>query len=418
MGNRRGNNFNDEDKTGEVISWVVIFILLIAFFPLGLLFLFLKLRGSLGSSSSPKSKDTTSHLIHTNSKYQDAIPVKYKEVSSQPRAAQATTSHAIYSHEAQPAPSAKKGKIRNPLKKKSGRFISAVMLVISILMVAFGLAGAASVLQQFFENAGISWFGIIMSAFLLIGSATTFLSRNVVARRYSRFKNYFAFIGDRGVVPLAELAQVAGVSEKYAIRDLHMMINNGYLYEGTYIDNELECLIISPAEAYKLRMEIKKGFVTDSTASSDTAKDVEQGSNIVALKELREINSLIVDEGISKKVSHLAEVTEKIFKIVDETPEKRNQLRRFISYYLPTTIKLVRSYITLEKQGVKGENIAGAKENIGNILDTLRTGYEQQLDMLFKADALDIAADINVLENLMQQDGLMNSGSGFQVMSR
>jgi hypothetical protein len=418
LGSRHGNNFNDEDKTGEVISWVVIFILLIAFFPLGLLFLFLKLRGSLGSSSSHKTKKTTSHPTHTNTKYQNAIPVKYKEVGSPPGAAQATAPHTANFHVAKPAPSAKKGKIRNPLKKKSGRFISAAMLVISILMVALGLAGAASVMQQFFENAGISWLGIVMSAFLLIGSATTFLSRNVVARRYSRFKNYFAFIGDRGVVPFAELAQVAGVSVKRAIRDLHMMINNGHLYEGTYIDNELECLVISPVEAEKLRMEIKNGFATGATPSSDAVNDVEQSSDIAVLKELREINSLIVDEGISEKVSHLTEVTEKIFKIVDEAPEKRNQLRRFISYYLPTTTKLVRSYITLEKQGVKGENIAGAKENIGNILDTLRTGYEQQLDMLFKSDALDIAADINVLENLMQQDGLMNSGSGFQAMSR
>jgi len=87
-----------------------------------------------------------------------------------------------------------------------------------------------------------------------------------------------------------------------------------------------------------------------------------------------------------------------------------------MSYYLPTTLKLVRSYATLEKQGIKGENIVGTKQSIGNILDTLLTGYEQQLDKLFKSDAIDIAADINVLENLMQQDGLVSDKQEFQVL--
>jgi 5-bromo-4-chloroindolyl phosphate hydrolysis protein len=86
-----------------------------------------------------------------------------------------------------------------------------------------------------------------------------------------------------------------------------------------------------------------------------------------------------------------------------------------MSYYLPTTLKLVRSYATLEKQGVKGENITSTKKSIGEILDTLSVGYEQQLDQLFKSDAIDIAADINVLENLMQQDGLTGEKSGFQT---
>jgi len=87
-----------------------------------------------------------------------------------------------------------------------------------------------------------------------------------------------------------------------------------------------------------------------------------------------------------------------------------------MNYYLPTTLKLLRSYATLEKQGINGENITSAKENIGRILDTLATGYAQQLDQLFESDVIDIAADINVLENLMQQDGLTGEKPGMRVM--
>ena len=420
MSKKHRNDFTEKDKTGEVISWVVIFILLFAFFPLGLLFLFLKLRGSISSSGT---RNTTSNK--EDNRYRNAVSVKYTDVTPQAPKPQTTTETQAkpetqtQNPQTQETPRveasyAKNGKIRNPLKKKTGKFISAVMLVISISLIIVGFVGIANVLQQLFGHMTTNWFLIAMSAFFFLGGFATFLSRNVVARRYSRFKNYFAFIGERGVVPLFELAQVAGVSVKAANRDLHMMINNGYLADGVYIDNELECLVLSPLEAQRLRMEIK-GMAADSSPVSPIADDTMQDSYSNVLAEFYEVNSFIVDEEISEKVSHLAGVTAKIFKIVDETPEKKSQLKRFMSYYLPTTMKLVRSYVTLEKQGIRGENIAGAKKNIGNILDTLSTGFEQQLDMLFRADALDIAADISVPENLMQQDGLMNNGAAFQV---
>jgi len=157
----------------------------------------------------------------------------------------------------------------------------------------------------------------------------------------------------------------------------------------------------------------------EEVLESDDISDEDQMCDYTAtLAELREVISFVKDDVISKKALRIEELTEKIFKIAEENPQKQSQLRRFNNYYLPTTLKLLRSYATLEKQGVKGENIMSAKKNIGDILDTLVTGFEQQLDLLFKSDAIDIAADINVLENLMQQDGLKSDKSEFQVRSQ
>ena len=49
------------------------------------------------------------------------------------------------------------------------------------------------------------------------------------------------------------------------------------------------------------------------------------------------------------------------------------------------------------------------------ILNTLITGFEQQLDHLFMSDKLDISSDIDVLENLMQQDGLTPESQIFKT---
>jgi len=253
-----------------------------------------------------------------------------------------------------------------------------------------------------------------------LSAVICFFSRNVVPRRFARYKKYYTLSEGHGVVSIDNLAQIAGVSAKAAARDIEAMIVSGYLDSGAYVDNELGYLILSPEDGKKLRMDIigkadKNDDIIDVIGVDDISDESQKCVYTATLAELREVISFVGDELISKKASRIEELTEKIFKIVEENPQKQPQLRRFTSYYLPTTLKLLRSYATLEKQGVKGENIMSAKKNIGDILDTLVTGFEQQLDLLFKSDAIDIAADINVLENLMQQDGLKSDKSEFQV---
>jgi len=362
---------NDSDKTGDVISWVIVIILMFALPPLGWILLLVKL-GVFANRKVKGNNSNASNAVNT-------MNVKKKK--------------------------------RNRLEKKTGRGLSVFLLLLSIVLVITGASmsiGALSTWASTSFLAGLAELGL--GALYLLGGVISFFSRNVVANRFSRYKNYYAFIEDRDIVPISAISQMSGMPVKKVIRDLQAMINNGYLDTGVYIDNELECLVLSAEAANKMRMDIFDEQI--DLAQSD---EVPVGQYAANLAELREANSFIQDEAISKKVSRLEDLTEKIFKIVEENPQKKPQLKRFLSYYLPTTIKLVRSYVTLEKQGVKGENILNTKKSIDNILDTLSTGFEQQLDQLFKSDAIDIATDINVLENLMQQDGLTSDKSEFRV---
>ena len=69
-------------------------------------------------------------------------------------------------------------------------------------------------------------------------------------------------------------------------------------------------------------------------------------------------------------------------------------------------MRILRSYARLEAQGVEGENISAAKERIEGMMDQVMEGFEKQLDKLFSSDAMDIAADVQVLENMLKKDGL------------
>lgn len=128
-----------------------------------------------------------------------------------------------------------------------------------------------------------------------------------------------------------------------------------------------------------------------------------------ALAEMRRINRSIPDETITGQIDHIEEVTGKIFTHVMEHPEKKNQIRRFMNYYLPTTIKLLGAYERMEELGVSGENIDASKAKIEDMLATVCAAYDRQLDALFAGDVLDIGADVSVLQSMMQREGLVES---------
>lgn len=125
-----------------------------------------------------------------------------------------------------------------------------------------------------------------------------------------------------------------------------------------------------------------------------------------AVGEMRRLNENIPGEKISAQISHLEETTQKVVSYVAAHPEKLSQIRRFMDYYLPTTLKLLNAYDRMGSAGVEGENIAGTRERIDAVMDTLVSAYDKQLDALYADEAMDIATDITVMENLLKQEGL------------
>lgn len=143
---------------------------------------------------------------------------------------------------------------------------------------------------------------------------------------------------------------------------------------------------------------------TESTGNPEVDALIAERERVVS--ELRRLNANIPGEKISAQIDHLEEVTQKIISHVAEHPEKLPQIRKFMNYYLPTTLKLLNAYDRMGAAGVEGENIAGTKGRIEDMMDTIVSAFDKQMDALFADEALDIATDITVMENLLKQEGL------------
>ena len=143
-----------------------------------------------------------------------------------------------------------------------------------------------------------------------------------------------------------------------------------------------------------------------SPGTGDAQLDALVAERDRALSEMRRLNDSIEDETISRQIDHLEDVTRKIIDQVVAQPSKLPQIRKFMNYYLPTTLKLLNAYDRMDAVGVSGTNIDGTKGKIETMMQTICTAFDRQLDALFGDEALDISTDIAVMEQMLAREGI------------
>ena len=141
-----------------------------------------------------------------------------------------------------------------------------------------------------------------------------------------------------------------------------------------------------------------------TTGNPELDKMIEDGKKAIA--EMKRLDDNIADPTISAQIVRLQQLAGKIFAQVEQNPEKLPQIRKFMNYYLPTTLKILNAYDRMGEQGVAGENITSTMHKVESMMATIITAFEKQLDNLFGAEAMDISTDMVVLENMMAREGL------------
>lgn len=125
--------------------------------------------------------------------------------------------------------------------------------------------------------------------------------------------------------------------------------------------------------------------------------------------EIRAENKLIPDASLTAKLDQLENLCAEVFRAVYDKPAKAPQIRKFMEYYLPTTLKMVKGYRVLSERNRSGEDTAAARKRIDDALGVVLKGCQKMLDNLYRGDVLDITTDIDVLEQMLKRDGLTES---------
>ena len=241
----------------------------------------------------------------------------------------------------------------------------------------------------------------VLPSFVLTGmGAGLFTCGQVRKNQYKRFHRYLTLIGDQKTVSITALAEAFPAKRSKVCAALEDMIDAGVFGERAYLDYGRDLLVLdgSGVKAQDKPREEKK-----------TAPATAVGEENDLLRQIREVNEDIENPELSRKIYRIEEITQRILEFQKEHPDKAGELRKFLNYYLPTTLKILNAYAQLENQGVEGENITATKQRIEGMMDMVVEGFERQLDKLFAGDMMDIAADITVMEQMMQGDGLADN---------
>lgn len=126
----------------------------------------------------------------------------------------------------------------------------------------------------------------------------------------------------------------------------------------------------------------------------------------LAMREMGRLYGSIPNPEIRQKINEIMAVSDKIIRDAMSDPSDVPQIRKFLDFYLPTTIKLLNAYDRMSAQDIAGENITGSMQRIEDMLDTTIAAYKKQLDALFANQAADIQTDIDVMNGMLAREGL------------
>ena len=292
-------------------------------------------------------------------------------------------------------------------KRLKGAALATGLTVAGVLLLICALAALPSAiywLPEALTEGGSYWTWLVEDSMPMLMSLTggigcLFGANHIRTTRRMRRK-IDKIVGDAKYMYIQDIADAIPCSYDKCCKHLENCIDEGLFGPDAYLDMRRKCLVVKerPPEPTPAPAPAPKPQKADPMPEADQYQKI--------LDELRRVNDAIPDEEMTDKISRLEAVSAKIFEQARTDPDKLPQMRKFMDYYLPTSLKLLNTYAELDKQGIEGENISESKHRIEQTMDTLVKAFENQLDRLFASDALDVSTDIDVMQNMLRADGL------------
>ena len=379
----------DQKSKQELRSWIFPILMLIFVTPLGVLLVVLKLLGGGGLSRGQRREQRTQGYAAQSA---TRSPLGARTTGGQ--GGQTVSPAATPQVSQQIARLAKKG--------KQLALLGGGLSVVTVLALAVSMRNV----MYWLIHGEFAWFLDDLLAQLPalcvlavgLGLLVDGIRRQ---RRAGRFRGYLAMIGEKKSVAISALASATGRPKNKVCADLEDMLDAG-LFPSGYLNYGGDRFVLGGG----LEDQPESQATAPAAKAQPQPSKADRGAENAILDEIRQVNDQVANEKLSAQIDRIGVITAKILEYQKSRPEKAPQLHSFLSYYLPTTLKILRAYGQLESQQVAGENITAAMTRIEGMMDKVVEGFEKQLDQLFQGDTMDITADVDVLEQMLARDGL------------
>lgn len=295
--------------------------------------------------------------------------------------------------------------------------------------IGLGITGLVTLIRFFALLAGDTTFGGWVANLIFLFGFYGMVRLGVgQKKRLKRAERYLQLCDYRVYGQIENLARGTGKSKNYVIKDLQKMLALGIFPEG-HLDEQKTCFMLNDVvyrqylEAEKNRrlreLESRKALEDRNAENQNTARPepeatpqqkselqtmMDEGTGYI--RKLRNLNDRIPGEVISAKLFCLENLLKDIFESVKQHPEQMDRMHKLMSYYLPTTLKLVESYESFDKVSSPSPEIIKAKTEIENTLDTINQAFRELLNSLFQDTVFDVTTDAQVLKTMLAKEGL------------
>ena len=296
--------------------------------------------------------------------------------------------------------------------------------VSSILYMVFGGIGIGFMILALFVGfisslLGLAWPPAAFITILLGVAGFGVMIRTGInqRKRISRMKRYTTLCDDNMYINIKELAQQTQKTPQYVLKDVKKMLKLGFFPEG-HLDEKETCLMLDDATYREyVRVEQERKAIAQEEAAKKAIPPTPEDETTAQLRaiaaegqeyiqKIHYLNDLIEDEVVSEKLYRMEGLLREIFQRLKEDPSQMSKLRKLMSYYLPTTIKLLQAYSEFDDVSAPNHDITSAKSEIEKTIDVINEAFTELLNKLFQKSAFDAATDAQVLQTMLAKEGL------------
>lgn len=310
--------------------------------------------------------------------------------------------------------------------RRSSAPFKAVGMVSGILCKIFGSIGTVvtAILSTVFFGVSIGfgggfWIVFCVMLCLLGGSVTMLRSGISQSARLKRARRYVELAGRNNYINIEDIALHMGRTKKAVLKDVKKMLEKGYFPQG-HLDAQESCLMLDnkiydeylslekQRRIQEQERERMKHALPEPAAQPEKVDGLDAmiATGQDCIRRLRDMNDNIAGEDISAKLFRLENLLKEIFDRLKEQPEQMPKMQKFMDYYLPTTLKLVKAYEQFDSMSIQGQDILEAKAEIEKTLDTINSAFGELLNKMFRETAFDVTTDAQVLQTMLAKEGL------------
>ena len=291
----------------------------------------------------------------------------------------------------------------------------AVGSVSGVLLTVFGILGMIGFGIPALVLGILGATNKLFTIFLVIFFISLYMKNegSYIRNRLKRYYRYLGIFKDQTSYSLKDLSKLTDKSQRYLYKDLRKMIQVGMFPEGAF--DEDRTFIMLTRKRYReyldQRQESKNTAFVSTADFPESKGDSQYKTGYEMAHEMEVLKNEIQSPEVQKRIHRTHVIAITILDYAQKKAINPHELRRFINYYLPETLQLIKVYRNLEKNQINGENIERGKDEIYNTLETINQALEKLFDNLFTGEVMNITSNISVLNTVITQDGLNEPSS-------